>query len=103
MLELFRHHDISGSGLLEEQELVRLNVEISQLHHGAAVDAAEVQEKYEGLFREKLDPHGAPVPYEVFRRYAREVLEGLDEDPEAQEMILEQFVAEAASAREAMT
>merc|ERR1711879_1019209 len=56
---------------------------------------------YTAVFRTKLDSNGEPVPYEKFRKYACEVVDGLDRDPEAQEMILEQFVAEAQSGRAA--
>jgi len=99
-MELFTHHDISGSGLLEESELILLNEEIARLHHGAGADIAAVQRKYRALFRDHLDPNGEPVPYKTFRQYARQVLDALDDDHEAQEMILEQFVAEAALARD---
>uniref|UniRef100_A0A7S4UDP2 EF-hand domain-containing protein n=1 Tax=Alexandrium monilatum TaxID=311494 RepID=A0A7S4UDP2_9DINO len=99
--QLFQIHDLNGDGLLQESELVTLNEQIAILHHGRETDTAEVRAKYSQLFREKLDPQGRPVPYEVFKEYAVEVLDGLDNDPEAQEMILEQFVAEARSGRQA--
>lgn len=97
--ELFNLHDLDGNGVLEESELVTLNEYIAILHHGGDVDTEQVRAKYRALFRAKLDPEGLPVPYSVFHAYAREVLDGLDTDPEAQEMILEQFVAEAESGR----
>jgi len=101
--ELFKAHDLNDDGMLQEMELVRLNEQIAILHHGKSRDEiAEVRETYHTLFRTKLDPDGRPVPYEVFRKYARGVLEELDTDPEAQEMILEQFVAEARAGRDAM-
>lgn len=95
--ELFTIHDLNRNGLLEEEELISLNERIALLHHGQGFDTTEVRETYRKLFREKLDPDGKPVGYEVFRAYALEVLNGLDDDPTAQEMILEQFVAEAQS------
>lgn len=98
--ELFRLHDLDGDGALAEQELVRLNEMIAQLHSGKDVDTSEVAARYREVFRSQLDPEGRPVAYEAFRKYARQVLEGLDADPEAQEMIMEQFIAEAQSARE---
>lgn len=101
MAELFSLHDLNGNGLLEESELVQLNERIAILHHGAETDTEEVREKYSNLFRDKLDPDGKPVPFETFRAYACEVLNGLDTDFLAQEMILEQFVAEARSGRQA--
>jgi len=99
--ELFRLHDLNGNDLLEENELITLNEKIAILHHGKDTDTAEVRCKYRDLFRAKFDPEGKPVPYPVFRAYAKELLNGLDTDPEAQEMILEQFVAEARSGRQA--
>jgi len=99
--ELFMLHDLNNNGVLEEVELIKLNQKIAVLHHGLDTDTAEVKSKYKRLFRDKLDPNGEPVPYAIFRDYAREVLESLDSDPEAQEMILEQFVAEAESGRQA--
>lgn len=101
MQELFQLHDLNGDGLLEEGELVRLNEQIALLHHGEEADTAAVRSKYTDLFRASLDPHGRPVAYQKFRGYAWEVLEGHDTDPEAQEMILEQFVEEARSGRKA--
>lgn len=95
--DLFNIHDLNRNGLLEEHELIALNERIAVLHHGKDFDTREVRATYRALFREKLDPAGRAVPYEVFRKYAREVLDSLDDDPEAQEMILEQFVAEAQS------
>merc|ERR1711971_619440 len=101
--ELFKAHDLNDDGMLQEMELIRLNEQIAMLHHGkSGEEIAEVRETYHKLFRTKLDPEGRPVPYEVFRKYARGVLEELDTDPEAQEMILEQFVAEAKAGRDAM-
>jgi len=102
-LELFKAHDLNDDGLLQEGELIALNERIAMLHHGkGVVELQEVRETYTRLFRTKLDPMGRPVGYEIFRRYARGVLDELDQDPEAQEMILEQFVAEAWAGRESM-
>lgn len=99
--QLFQVHDLNNDGFLEEEELVQLNEKIHILHHGMDADVSAVRTKYKELFREKLDPHGRPVPYETFRRYAREMLDGLDPDPESQELILEQFIEEARSGRKA--
>lgn len=99
---LFLAHDMNSNGYLEEYELVTLNVKIALLHQGQDADVSEVRHKYKELFRQKLDAQGRPVPFAVFRSYALEFLDGLDSDPEAQELILEQFVAEALSACEAM-
>lgn len=99
MQELFRLHDLNGNGFLEEQELVQLNSKVAMLHYGRQTDLIAVKAKYRSLFREKLDPAGRPVPYGVFRQYVLRVLDALDPDPLAQEMIVEQFTAEARSAR----
>jgi hypothetical protein len=101
LLELFTLHDLNGNGLLEEDELVALNVKIAMLHHGKDIDRGAIKNQYVRLFREKLDPQGRPVPYSVFRNYMHLVLSELDRDPVAQEMILEQFAAEAKSGRAA--
>lgn len=95
--QLFDVHDLNRNGLLEEDELVSLNERIAMLHRGKDFDTSDVRTTYRNLFRDKLDPDGKPVPYEIFRRYAKEVLNGADDDPYAQVMILEQFVAEAQS------
>eukprot|EP00408_Alexandrium_pacificum_P040266 CAMPEP_0171270588 /NCGR_PEP_ID=MMETSP0790-20130122/60787_1 /TAXON_ID=2925 /ORGANISM="Alexandrium catenella, Strain OF101" /LENGTH=447 /DNA_ID=CAMNT_0011739431 /DNA_START=9 /DNA_END=1350 /DNA_ORIENTATION=+ len=99
MLVLFNLHDLNSNGFLEEDELVQLNSKVAMLHHGKDTDVAAVKAKYRALFREKLDPDGQPVLYAVFRKYVLQVLDGLDPDPLAQEMIVEQFAAEARSAR----
>ncbi|CAE8593788.1 unnamed protein product [Polarella glacialis] len=101
--ELFSLHDLNGDGLLQESELVKLNEKIAILHHGPQVDAGAVRSRYVHLFRTKLDPSGRPVAYAKFREYVHEVLNGLDKDIEAQEMILEQFVAEAQCGRQVNT
>jgi len=97
--ELFRLHDLNANGVLEEEELVQLNAKVAMLHYGKDVDLQAVKDKYRLLFREKLDAQGRPVPYAIFRQYVVQVLNGLDSDPVAQEMIVEQFAAEAKSAR----
>jgi len=100
--ELFWMHDLNSDGLLDEDELIRLNQKIAVLHHGKHADPFAIEEKYRGLFRTRLNPKGEPVPFQIFRAYAMEVLWALDpDDLEAQEMILEQFVAEARSGRQA--
>lgn len=101
--ELFALHDLNGNGLLEELELIQLNQKIAFIHHGVLADPLEVQKKYTVLFREKLDPNGQAVDFQKFRSYARDVLQSLDKDAEAQEMILEQFVSEASCGRQALS
>jgi hypothetical protein len=86
---------LRGDGILEEAELVQLNEQIAFLHQGPSFDVSHVRETYSTLFRSALSPDGSPVTCEVFCAYTRKVLEGLDSDRNAQEMILEQWVAEA--------
>mmetsp|Transcript_46098 Transcript_46098/g.148095 ORF Transcript_46098/g.148095 Transcript_46098/m.148095 type:complete len:294 (+) Transcript_46098:34-915(+) len=97
--ELFRLHDLNGNGTLEEDELVQLNAKVALLHYGHDVDLTVVKEKYRRLFREKLNREGSSVSFAVFRRYLLQVLDSLDPDPTAQEMIAEQFALEAQAAR----
>lgn len=98
--ELFKLHDLNGNGVLEEQELVKLNEKIAMLHLGSDTDKKPVREKYAALFRE-LDPFGEPVVYPIYREYMLRYVETIDPDPRAQVMILEQFVEEAKSGRQA--
>jgi len=97
--ELFELHDLNGNGLLEECELIKLNETVSILHQGPDADASAVQAKYRCLFRAKFDPEGRPVPYSTFRGYMVHLLLELDRNTVAQEMIMEQFIAEARMAR----
>lgn len=99
--QLFHLHDLNNDGFLEEAELIQLNEKIYLLHHGLDADLEGVRATYRELFRDKLDPDGRPVKYDVYRRYAREMLDGLDPDPESQELILEHFIEEARSGRTA--
>jgi len=101
MQELFRLQDLKADGLLEEAELIKLNEKIAMLHYGKDVDKNAVRAKFRTLFRSKLDASGRPVAYPKFREYMVQVLNDVDKDPRAQEMILEQFIAEAESARDA--
>merc|ERR1719265_1258679 len=71
------------------------------LHYGREANNEDVSIRYKKLFREKLDPDGNPIPYEVFRKYMLGVLDELDPDENAQEMIIEQFIAESRLARRA--
>eukprot|EP00746_Dinoflagellata_sp_MGD_P005423 gnl/MRDRNA2_/MRDRNA2_110485_c0_seq1.p1 gnl/MRDRNA2_/MRDRNA2_110485_c0~~gnl/MRDRNA2_/MRDRNA2_110485_c0_seq1.p1 ORF type:complete len:216 (-),score=48.23 gnl/MRDRNA2_/MRDRNA2_110485_c0_seq1:177-824(-) len=97
--ELFNLHDLKGDGFLEEQELVKLNEKIAMLHYGSNTDKQVVKAKYQELFRTKLDREGQPVPYSVFHTYMHQLLNDIDSSLHAQEMILEQFIAEAQSGR----
>jgi len=99
LAELFRLHDLNGNGLLEEDELVQLNAKVALLHYGRDADVSEVKSRYRRLFHDKLDRWGRPVGYSVFRAYLLQVLDALDMDPMAQEMIAEQFCSEAKAAR----
>jgi len=97
--KLFRLHDLNKNGVLEELELIQLNKKIAMLHSGRDTDKEAVAQKFQELFRSRLDPTGQPVPYPVFRKYIQEVLVELDPDVQAQEMILESWIAEAGVAR----
>eukprot|EP00931_Biecheleriopsis_adriatica_P031017 TRINITY_DN18227_c0_g2_i2.p1 TRINITY_DN18227_c0_g2~~TRINITY_DN18227_c0_g2_i2.p1 ORF type:complete len:273 (+),score=59.32 TRINITY_DN18227_c0_g2_i2:53-871(+) len=97
--ELFNAHDLNKNGVLEELELVQLNKKIALLHHGKEVDLEEVKEKYQALFRNGLSPYGQPVGFATFRKYVLKVLEDADPDLDSQEMMLEQWLSEARSAR----
>lgn len=98
--ELFRLHDLDGDGVLQEAELIRLNEQIAVMHHGEDVDLGSVRAKYRELFRSSLNADGQPVSCDTFCEYTRKVLDGLDADPVAQEMILEQWSVEAQTCRE---
>jgi hypothetical protein len=101
--DLFCQHDLNGNGWFEESELILINKQIQIIHHGKEdINIDEIEHKYQTLFRTKLDPDGRPVPYDVFRLYMFEYLNELDPDPEAQLMILEQFIAEAYCAHQAI-
>lgn len=66
------------------------------LHFGKEkTDKGAIREKFQNVFREQLDPEGRPVPFSVFKDYMQGVLNGVDGDPEAQVMMVEQFIAEA--------
>lgn len=97
--ELFNLHDLKGDGFLEEQELVKLNEKIAMLHYGHDTDKQAVKTQYQELFRSKLDHSGQPVPYSVFHTYMHQLLNDIDSSLLAQEMMLEQFIAEAQSGR----
>jgi len=96
---LFRLHDLNENGVLEEEELVQLNKKVAIMHHGKGVDTDQVREKYHALFRNELDATGEPVGVEKFRDYTLRVLRAIDSDASAQQMILEQWIAEAALGR----
>lgn len=98
--ELFRLHDLNSNGVLEEVELIKINKMICEIHYGPGNKAgAAVEAKYRTLFREHLDPDGQPVPYERFRDYILHLVRQYDKYEEAQAMIVEQWIAEAQTAR----
>jgi len=101
--ELFLAQDLKGDGLLDEAELVELNEAVAHVHDSKGSDSDAIRKKYSNLFREKLDPEGQPVPYAAFRRYMLDMLDEIDRNEEAQEMIVEQFLAEARLARAVVT
>jgi len=102
--ELFQKQDLKGNGVLEEWELIKLNQKIAMLHYGLGSKDAEkglIAQRYGELFRDKLDARGQPIVYPVFREYTLKQLDGVDLDPRAQVMIVDQWIAEAESGREA--
>lgn len=99
--ELFRLHDLNDNGVLEEEELIKLNQKIALLHQGKDANKAAVREKFHNIFHQELSPDGQPCGFSVFRRYMQKLLKEFDADLGAQEMILEQFVVEAESGRAA--
>lgn len=80
---------------------MKLNEKIAMLHYGKGADKSAVKEKFTHIFRENLDKDGKPVEFPAFRDYTKKMLQQLDPSLPAQEMILEQFIAEAQSARAA--
>lgn len=107
--ELFRKQDLNGNGVLEEAELIKLNQKISYLHCAKDDEGEDerrsrqlsVKENMTKLFRERLDVRGNSIVYPLFREYILHQLDDVDTDERAQVMIVEQWVAEAVSGREA--
>merc|ERR1719401_771747 len=99
--DLFRLHDLDGNGLLSEGELIRINEAIYEIHNGSPGDDknCELKAKYQQLFRDQLDAEGKSVPFERFREYILRLVQQYDKHAEAQAMIVEQWVAEAHTAR----
>ncbi|CAE7638187.1 unnamed protein product [Symbiodinium pilosum] len=99
--ELFLLHDLDGDGLLGEDELVQINLTIAVLHHGDNADLVHVEDSYRAMFREQFSPEGHDaIRFGCFRGYLLDLLRNIDPDVKAQKMILEQFITEAAVARE---
>lgn len=96
---LFTLHDLNNDGFLAEHELVLLNQMIAVLHHGMEADLEQVSRQFSALFRDKFDPDGKPIAFDVFRVYTLWLLDSYDRSPLAQEMMLEQFIAEAQQGR----
>jgi len=102
--ELFDKQDLNGNGVLEELELVKLNQKIAMLHFGKDSKEARkdvIEDKFVKLFREKLDIRGEAIVYPLFREHILERLDSVDPDPRAQIMIVDQWIAEAESGRQA--
>ncbi|CAE7253033.1 kif19 [Symbiodinium sp. CCMP2456] len=95
----FDLQDLDSNGLLEESELIDLNIVIATLHYGREIDRDMLHKKYQTLFRQRLDPLGRGVGFRAFHDYMVQVLVDYDTDVAAQEMIVEQFIAEASLAR----
>lgn len=99
LVELFQLHDLNGDGQLDESELIKLNEKIAMLHHGKETNREAVKAKFHQLFRARLDSEGKPVGFDIFGKYMSDVVGEFDRDACAQELILEQYVAEARSGR----
>uniref|UniRef100_A0A7S4PTJ9 EF-hand domain-containing protein n=1 Tax=Alexandrium monilatum TaxID=311494 RepID=A0A7S4PTJ9_9DINO len=97
--ELFCLQDLESDGLLDEEELIRLNQQIAVLHYGQDTDLNAVRKKFQALFRERLHPQGLPVPFPAFREHMLKALDAMDSDEPSQEMAMEHFIDEASSAR----
>lgn len=99
IVELFRAHDLNGDAMLDENELIQLNEAVAEVHGDQNVDREAIKTKYSELFRKELDQEGRPVGYDSFRTYMLRMLEQIDSHEDAQEMMVEQFLAEARLAR----
>lgn len=99
--QLFVLQDLDKDGLLGERELVLLNRKIAMAHYGEDINKEELTIKYQELFRTRLaqSDEQRAVPYARFRCYMLEVLNELDSDRDAQQHIVEQFIAEASLGR----
>lgn len=99
--QLFRKQDLNGNGVLEEEELIKLNQKIAYLHHGKDHrKQASTKENMTKLFRERLDVRGKAIVYPLFREYILHQLDDVDTDERAQVIIVEQWIAEACAGRE---
>jgi len=95
--QLFNLQDLNADGLIQESELRH---SIASLRQGQAVNSAlSMRTAGRALFLNRLDAYGRPVPYPTFRKYVLQILQELDPDEAAQEIILDQFVAEANMSR----
>lgn len=96
---LFDIHDFNGNGLLDLDELIAINVIIARLRYGNKTDTFAVETRYRNMYWRSLSPSGRPVDRTGFITYTLGVLADMDEDFNAQELIMEQFIAEAEAAR----
>jgi hypothetical protein len=97
--QLFNMQDVNADGVLEEAEFALLNDSVLRLRKGKALNYTTFGTPGRALFRGKLDKFGRPVPYVTFRKYVLRVLQELDVDEAGQELLLQQFLAEARRAR----
>mmetsp|Transcript_29062 Transcript_29062/g.46222 ORF Transcript_29062/g.46222 Transcript_29062/m.46222 type:complete len:242 (-) Transcript_29062:34-759(-) len=107
--QLFNLQDLNSDGVLAEVDLNQLNERISRLRQNRNIapyhpkpfgaNSAAMRMKGQALMRDKLDAFGRPVPYSTFRKYVLKILQEIDPDETAQEIILQQFIAELSSAR----
>jgi len=98
--QLFNLQDLNNDGVIEEADLASLGDRIGRIRQGKGFNSAAIRTTGRALLhRERLDAFGRPVPYPIFRKCVLRILQELDSDEQAQELILEQFVSEANVAR----
>jgi hypothetical protein len=96
--ELFRLLDVNATGALEEDELARLRAKVSVLRRGAGEAVCTAMRAAEEW---GIPVGGQAMSYNAFREYVLHILDIVEPDVSAQEMILQQFVRSSRQARAA--
>jgi hypothetical protein len=94
--ELFRLLDANASGELEEEELARLRGKVSVLRRGAGEAVCTALRAAEEW---GIPSNGEALTYTAFKEYVLHVLEVVEPDVSAQEMLLQQFVRSSRQSR----